>query len=178
MNKLFGFALFFAGLMLAVGAGANFRYFEASRDVNVAIVSDDTELIDLTPLQPYIYMNNGKMTVEISPKHPQYPGYGAGLSPDSIYVFEEMFEVSNELWENADEDYPICVTLKADEGGGVKLFAGSFDNPTAGPAETIKVTVYHGSPVKIGMIFNTTGQGLGGQQIQIDINAVAGECTQ
>ena len=175
MNKLFGFALFFAGLMLAVGAGANFRYFEASRDATVAIVSDDTELINLKPLQPYAYLNNGKLTVEISSNHPDYPGYGAGLSTDSIYVFEEMFEVSNELWENDNEDYPICVTLKADNG--VKLFAGSYDNPTAGPAGTIRVTVYHGSPVKIGMIFNTTGQGLGGHQVQIDVTAVAGECT-
>ncbi|AFK22208.1 DUF1102 domain-containing protein [Pyrococcus sp. ST04] len=176
MNKLFGIALFLAGLMLAVGAGANFRYFEASRDVNVAIVADDNELIDLTPLQPYVYLNNGKMTVEISSNHPDYPGYGAGLSPDTIYVFEEMFEVSNELWENEGGDYPICVTIKADEG--VKLFTGSYDNPTAGPSDQIKFTVYHNDPVKVGMIFNTTGMDLGSEQIQIDINAEAGACQQ
>ncbi|CUX78116.1 DUF1102 domain-containing protein [Thermococcus chitonophagus] len=176
MNKLFGFALFFAGLMLAVGAGANFRYFEASRDVNVAIVADDNELIDLTPLQPYVYLNNGKMTIEISSNNPHYPGYGSGLSPDSTYVFEEMFEISNELWENADQDYPICVEVKASDG--VQVFAGSFDNPTAGPAGNISVTVYHGSPVKIGMIFNNYGKNLGSEQFQLDINAEAGECTR
>ncbi|AEC52105.1 hypothetical protein PNA2_1190 [Pyrococcus sp. NA2] len=173
MNKLFGIALFLAGLMLAVGAGANFRYFEASRDVTVAIVSDDNELIDLTPTQPYAYLNNGKLTVEISPNNPNYPGYGDGLSTDSIYVFEEMFEVSNELWENENGDYPICVTIKAE--APVEVFAGDYDSPIAGPDTQISFTVYHGDPVPVGMIFNNTGL-TGEQQIQIEINAVAGAC--
>ncbi|CAB50386.1 DUF1102 domain-containing protein [Pyrococcus abyssi] len=174
MNKLFGIALFLAGLMLAVGAGANFRYFEADRDMTVAIVSDDSELIDLTPVQPYVYLNNGKLTVEISSGHPEYPGYGDGLSTDSLYVFEEMFNVSNELWENAGQDYPICVTIKAQLP--VKVFAGTYDSPIAGPDDTISFTVYHGQPVPVGMIFDNTGLDLGGHQIQLDISAVAGEC--
>ncbi|BAA29653.1 DUF1102 domain-containing protein [Pyrococcus horikoshii] len=174
MNKLFGIALFLAGLMLAVGAGANFRYFEANRDMSVAIVSDDSELIDLTPVQPYVYLNNGKLTVEISSNNPSYPGYGEGLSTDSIYVFEEMFNVSNELWENAQQDYPICVTVKAESP--VKVFAGTYNSPIAGPDYQISFTVYHGQPVSVGMIFNNTGLSSGEHQFQIDVSAVAGEC--
>ncbi|AAL80449.1 DUF1102 domain-containing protein [Pyrococcus furiosus DSM 3638] len=176
MNKLFGIALFLAGLMLAVGTGANFRYFEADRDVSVAIVADDNELIDLTPVQPYAYLSNGKLTIKISPDNTnQYPGYGDGLSPDSLYVFEEMFNVSNELWENEESNYPICVTIQS-ENSHVTLFAGTYDSPIAGPGTSITFTVEHGNPVPIGMIFDMTGEGLGSDQGQLSISAQAGAC--
>ncbi|GAB6136331.1 DUF1102 domain-containing protein [Thermococcus henrietii] len=86
---------------LVLGAGANFRDYHASRSVHWDIVSDDNELIDLTPLQPYAYINSGGvLVVDISPDNPNYPGYGQGLSPNSEYNFDEVFEVSNDLWEN------------------------------------------------------------------------------
>jgi len=176
MNKLMGLALLLVGMVLAVGVGANFRYYEAERDITVAIVADDNELIDLTPLQPYVYLNNGKLTVEISPNNPNYNetlGFGMGLSPDTLYVFEEMFEVSNDLWENADEDYPICVTITAPPQA--ELFIGEWNGTTA---STLQFTVYHGEPVQIGMVFDSTGMGLGPHNYQMSIHAEAGECPE
>ena len=87
---------------LVLGAGANFRDYSATRSVHWDIVTDDSELIDLTPLQPYAYIDNetGVLVVDISPDNPNYPGYGMGLSPNSEYNFDEVFEVSNDLWEN------------------------------------------------------------------------------
>jgi len=86
---------------LVLGAGANFRDYNADRSVHWDIVSDDNELIDLTPIQPYAYINDGGvLVVDISPNNPNYPGYGEGLSPNSEYNFDEVFEVSNDLWEN------------------------------------------------------------------------------
>ncbi|WP_297436481.1 DUF1102 domain-containing protein [Thermococcus sp.] len=86
---------------LVLGAGANFRDYNADRSVHWDIVSDDNELIDLTPIQPYAYINEGGvLVVDISPDNPNYPGYGQGLSPNSEYNFDEVFEVSNDLWEN------------------------------------------------------------------------------
>ncbi|WP_297470030.1 DUF1102 domain-containing protein [Thermococcus sp.] len=86
---------------LVLGSGANFRDYNADRSVHWDIVSDDNELIDLTPIQPYAYINDGGvLVVDISPNNPNYPGYGQGLSPNSEYNFDEVFAVSNDLWED------------------------------------------------------------------------------
>ena len=177
MNKIIGLALLLVGMMLAVGAGANFRYYEADRDITVAIVGDDNEFIDLTPIQPYVYLSNGKLTIDIRDNHPDYPtGKGKGMSPNTTYVFEEMFEVSNDLWENNQTDYPICVTLSVAGAYDVEIFAGNYTSPIAGPDDSITFTVYHGSPVPIGFIFDNTDMALDDYQTQLQIHAVAGEC--
>ncbi|WP_297480880.1 DUF1102 domain-containing protein [Thermococcus sp.] len=176
MNKLFGLALLMVGMLLAVGAGANFRYYSAERQASFDVVSDDNELIDLTALQPYVTYDAGKLYVDISQYNPNHPtGGGAGMSPNTTYVFEEMFEVSNELWENNETDYPICVTIKTSHPD-VLIFAGTYDSPMAGPAHNINFTVTHGNPVPIGMIFDNTNSAMQGYQFQMSIEAVAGAC--
>ncbi len=178
MRKLFGLTLLIAGLILAMSAGANFRYYEADRTVTVAVVSDDNEFIDLTPTQPYAYLNNGKLTIELSSNNANYNetlGFGLGLSPDTIYVFEEMFNVSNELWENNETAYPICVTISSNSNN-LFLFTGEY-NESATYGTQIQFTVNHGSPVQVGMIFNSYGLGLGPQSAQMSISAAAGACS-
>lgn len=166
------------GMLLAVGAGANFRYYSADRSASFQVVSDDNELIDLTALQPYVRYDAGKLYVDISHNNPNHDG-GDGMSPNTTYVFEEMFNVSNELWENEQGDYPICVTLSGvPQNENVQLFAGTYDNPIAGPGTTITFTVTHDSPVSIGMIFNNTNVANGtSHQFDLSITAVAGACT-
>ncbi len=177
MKKLAGIALLLLGLALTIGAGANFRYYEADRTVTVAIVADDDEFIDLTPLQDYAWLSNGKLTIDISDRNPNYPENGGkGMSHNTTYVFEEMFNVSNDLWENNDTDFPICVHIKLDEGKGIQAFAGDYDNPIAGPGTTISFTVYHGSPVSVGLVFDNTCQELGDHTAQMSISASAGAC--
>jgi hypothetical protein len=177
MNKLIGLALLLIGMVLAVGAGANFRYYEAERDITVAIVADDNELIDLTPIQPYARLSGGKLYIDIGQYNPNRPAWGGtGLSPNTTYVFEEMFEVSNDLWENNKTAYPICVTISVAGAYDVEIFAGDYDAPTAGPSDSITFTVNHGSPVKIGFIFDNTNMSLGSYQTQMNIEAVAGAC--
>ncbi|WP_456420708.1 DUF1102 domain-containing protein [Thermococcus sp.] len=178
MNKLFGLALLMVGMLLAVGAGANFRYYSADRQASFDVVSDDNELIDLTALQPYVTYDAGKLYVDISQYNPNHPtGGGNGMSPNTTYVFEEMFQVSNELWENNETSYPICVTIKT-QHDGVLVFAGTYDSPIAGPAHNIQFTVEHGDPVPIGMIFDNTNSTLGQYQFQMSIEAIAGACEQ
>jgi len=176
MNKLVGLAIVLIGMMLAVGVGATFRYYEAERTITVAIVPDDDEFIDLTPVQEYAKLVGGKLVIRVGKSDPW-----AGMSPNTTYVFEEMFNVSNELWENEDGDFPICVTLSTAGGtappGAVKIFAGDYDNPIAGPASTITFTVHHGQPVSIGMIFNNANLDPHTQyQTQLQVHAVAGAC--
>ncbi len=178
MKKLVGVLLLIVGLALAVGAGANFRYYKADRSMTVNITSDDNELIDLSPVQPYAHLSNGKLLIEISPNNPNYPGYGDGMSHNTTYVFEEMFNVSNELWENSKEDFPICVQISVPQNSGVEVFAGNYsDDGTAtiaDPGTQIQFTVYHGQPVPVGFIFNNTCETLGSHQVNMDIQAWKG----
>ncbi|USS41300.1 DUF1102 domain-containing protein [Thermococcus aggregans] len=180
MNKLIGLAILLIGMMLAVGAGATFRYYEADRGITVAIVSDENEFIDLTPAQPYAYLNNGKLTIEISTNNPNYNetlGFGRGLSPNTTYVFEHMFNVSNELWENNETDFPICVQISITQGSGVEIFEGDWAE-TSGTQ--LQFTVYHNTPVSVGMVFDTSNMGLsvnpGDIQVQMSIHAWKGTC--
>ncbi|ASJ06444.1 DUF1102 domain-containing protein [Thermococcus pacificus] len=178
MNKLFGLAFLMIGMLLAVGAGANFRYYAADRSASFQVVSDDNELIDLTALQPYVTYDAGKLYVDISQYNPNYNqsrGWGTGMSPNTTYVFEEMFEVSNELWENNQTDYPICVKIKTDHDN-VLIFAGNYTNTIAGPDDNIEFTVEHGNPIPIGMIFDNTNATLNMDQFQMSFEAHAGAC--
>jgi len=176
MNKLIGLVLLLVGMMLAVGAGANFRYYEADRDIVVAIVADDNEFIGLTPGQPYARLDNGKLYIDIGEYNPNRPDWGGlGLSPNTTYVFEEMFYVSNDLWENNQTNFPICVTLSV-AGSYIEIFAGDYTSPTAGPATSITFTVHHGSPVPVGFVFDNTNVAIGDYQTQLQIHAIEGAC--
>ena len=114
-----------AGIVIAVTASsATFAYFEAERDVHIEVVPDDNELIDLVPLQPYAFIGEGGvLVIDLSEYNQEYPaGKGKGVSPDSIYVFEHMFGVSNHLWENIT----ICMEITYQGTGGVTFFIGDY----------------------------------------------------
>ncbi len=145
---------------LVLGAGANFRDYNADRSVHWFIVADDNELIDLTPLQPYAYIDNetGVLVVDISPDNPNYPGYGMGLSPNSEYNFDEVFEVSNDLWENMS----IVVRITSDNmaielyGADHDIYSvetGSVVYASDGATRDVCFVVENGGAVKVGMDF-------------------------
>ena len=110
-------ALGMLGLLLAfavaLGTSATFSDYNASRSVHWYIVPDDVEFIDLNPLQPYAYIDNdtGMLVIDFSANNPNYPGYGDGISPASEYNFDEVFEVSNDLWEET----PIVVLVTSSD---------------------------------------------------------------
>ncbi|WP_461865319.1 DUF1102 domain-containing protein [Thermococcus sp.] len=176
MRKVIGLFILMAGLLIAVAASsANFAYFQASRNVHIAVVPDDSELIDLEPLQPYAYINdNGMLVIDLSHNNPNWEeGFGKGISPDSTYVFEEVFGVSNDLWENMS----ICMHLTYSGDSGVLFFTGDYTNTTVGSTD-FSFTVNPGEVVKVGMIlsgFNyTAGDKINGQ---VQFYATAGECS-
>ncbi|MBC7334620.1 MAG: DUF1102 domain-containing protein, partial [Actinobacteria bacterium] len=155
MKKILGIFMLIVGLVVAVTASsANFAYFEASRDVKINIVPDDNELIDLEALQPYaVIQDNGELIIELTKNNINWPGhksnpnynqtwadegYGMGISPDSIYVFEEVFAVSNHLWEDVD----ICVQITYTGDGGVLFFTGDYVE--GAEVSSLSFTVPHG----------------------------------
>lgn len=95
--------------VFAMGTSATFRDYRAQRSTHIAVVSDDVELVDLHPGQPYAYIDErGKLVIDFSMDNPNWPEawtddqrpIGSGLSPQSRYNFDHVFYVSNHLWEN------------------------------------------------------------------------------
>lgn len=153
---------------LVLGAGANFRDYNADRSVHWAIVSDDNELIDLTPVQPYAYINDGGvLVVDISPENPNYPGYGNGLSPNSEYNFDEVFKVSNDLWE---EGMAIVVRITSDDTG-IQFYGADMDIHYTATGQVVYASdmakndvcfvVNSGGAVRVGMDFTVGNEAPG-----------------
>ncbi|ASJ11656.1 DUF1102 domain-containing protein [Thermococcus thioreducens] len=176
MRKIIGLFALMIGLLVAVAASsAHFAYFEADRGVHIQVVPDDSELIDLRPMQPYAYINdNGMLVIDLSKYNGNWQeGLGEGVSPNSTYVFKEVFGVSNDLWEGT----PICMHITYSGDGGVKFFVGNY---TGQPGETtLDVTVMPGEVVPIGLILDSTGL-VDGDAIngQVQFYAVPGPCDE
>ncbi|ASA76802.1 DUF1102 domain-containing protein [Thermococcus sp. 5-4] len=157
MRKIMGLFALAIGLLVAVAAtSATFAYFEAQRDVHIEVVSDENELIDLEPLQPYAYTGEGGvLTIAIRENNPNYQeGYGKGVSPDSIYVFEHVFGVSNHLWEGM----PICVEINYNDDE-YKFFVGDY---TGGYGDSpIYFILQPGEMKAVGIVINSTGYDAG-----------------
>ncbi len=164
---------------LVLGAGANFRDYNADRSVHWDIVTDDNELIDLTPIQPYAYINDGGvLVVDISPNNPNYPGYGDGLSPNSEYNFDEIFKVSNDLWE---KNMTIVVRITSNNTG-IQFYGADRDVHDSATGAVVYASdmakndvcfiVNNGDAVKVGMDF-TVGNDVPGtiQSTPIHIEA-------
>jgi|Deesub1362A_J573_1020465.scaffolds.fasta_scaffold00221_40 hypothetical protein len=172
MNKLLGLMLLLAGLIVVTATSADFAYFNADRQVKIAIVPDDVELIDLKPIQPYAYITqNGMLVIDLSEYNGNWvDGYGMGVSPDSLYVFERVFGVSNHLWE----DVPICMSIGYDGPEELTFFVGEY---TGTSGDTIEVTINPGEVVEIGMAINSSGL-VDGDDIsgQLSFYAINGAC--
>lgn len=183
MKKILGIFMLIVGIVIAVTASsATFAYFEADREIHIEVVPDDNELIDLVPLQPYAYINNnGMLVIDLATTNPEYwelvlanLTVGKGVSPDSIYVFEHVFGVSNHLWEQV----PICMNTTYSGSGAIKFFVGDYTNETVGAHELL-TTVYPGETVEIGMIIDSDGLD-NGTALSGTLNFVAfyGECPE
>ncbi|NJF26164.1 DUF1102 domain-containing protein [Thermococcus sp. Bubb.Bath] len=145
---------------LVLGAGANFRDYKVQRSAHWDIVTDDNELIDLTPVQPYAYINDGGvLVVDISPNNPNYPGYGMGLSPNSEYNFDEVFNVSNDLWE---QNMSIVVRITSDnsdiqfygaDGDIYESTTGDIADKSDHAVNDVCFVVNNGDAVSVGMDF-------------------------
>ncbi len=170
MNKIALLLVFSIALALIAGVGANFRMFNAEREFSVAVVADDQELIDLTPNQPYAFIDeDGKMIVRFDTLNRNYPGYGNGISPDTIYVFDKVFCISNGLWD--DETVAVDLRVTPDLDGIIKLYSpSSTENRSPDDASgNLTAIIRPGGSACIGFVINTTGYGKGDYEGTIKI---------
>jgi len=176
MKKVLGLVVLLAGLLIAVTASsANFAYFHADRNLHIQIVPDDNELIDLEPLQPYAYINsNGMLVIDLSHNNANWhEGLGQGVSPNSTYVFEEVFGVTNHLWEKT----PICMRITYSGNGTVLFFTGDYIPGETTGATELYATVNPGDVVRVGMIIDSANVDAGNYlNGNIAFYATAGAC--
>jgi hypothetical protein len=153
MNKVIAILMLVAGIIVVTASSADFAYFEADREVKIAIVPDDLELIDLVPMQPYAYINdNGMLVLDLSEYNGNWQeGYGMGVSPDSIYVFERVFGVSNHLWENVT----ICMQVSYDGDEELTFFMGDYTEGVG--TDELDITIQPGEVVPVGIIIDSSG---------------------
>jgi hypothetical protein len=123
LKKAFGTMLLAAAVLTVLGIGADFSDYKALRSIHVAVVADDQEFIDLTPIQPYAYISEaGILVIDFSDNNPNYPGDGGtGISPASEYNFDSVFGVSNHIWSN-DSEYGYIIVNITSSNPSVELY--------------------------------------------------------
>ncbi len=122
------------------------------------------------PLPPYAYLSNGYLKIDISNKSPLYPGFGEGLSSDTVYVFNDVFEIYNNQSETGES--VICVTISSPTS-----VIGFFMSPYDGNwSQSIEFEVHENQSVQVGMRFDTRGLSLGDYTQSITIQAFGGSC--
>ncbi len=168
MKKSLGILGILVAICLAVGVGATFNDYNASRSVHWNITTDDAELINLKPVQPYAYIdtNNGELVLDFSPHNPNYPGYGNGISPASEYNFNEVFEVSNDLWENTTMVVRITSNLSSIEfycpqGGVYSVQSQTLATSSDTARKDVCFVLHPGQSKKIGVDLSADGDSPG-----------------
>ncbi|MEM1956677.1 MAG: DUF1102 domain-containing protein [Archaeoglobaceae archaeon] len=168
-----------------LGLGADFRSYDAQRNFAVAVVADDQEFIDLTPIQPYAYINtDGKIYFDFSRFNPNYPGGGKGVSPNTTYAFDQVFKVSNDLWENDSGYNGICVQVSASGNVARVLDLYSPDDvyghtDPSNAADSVSMFIEGGNYSWVGFVINTNGYTAGNTiDGQITVVANAGNCPE
>ncbi len=132
--------------------------------------ANNTTITVESPASPYSYLQDGFLKVEISNKSPMYPGFGEGLSKDTIYVFEGVFKIENNVSETGESE--ICVTIISNSAN-IGFFEGEFEGSWK---QDISVSLSANETAYIGMHIDTHNLTLGDYEGVISIQAVGGSC--
>ncbi len=171
MNKV-ALLIIFSGIIVAIASvGADFRYFREDRGVKIFVVADDQGLVSLKPIQPYAYMENGELVIRFDAKNPGYSGYGMGVGPESRYVFDKVFCISNRAWSGKR----VAVELEVREPLKNVLRVYSPESPeNRSPEESsdrVRITVDRGEEVCVGFVIDTSALKLGSYSGEVSIKA-------
>ncbi len=123
-----------------------------------------------TPLPPYAYLSDGFLRVEISDQSPLYPGYGKGLSKDSVYTFNRIFTVEN---NESETGFPVICVLISSNSENIGFFESNFSGNWS---SELRVEIQANQSVDVGMRFDTHGLELGDYETSIVITAQGGGC--
>jgi hypothetical protein len=173
MNKLV--MLGFIGLMLifVISVGADFASYRADREVEISIINDDQALVELKPEASYAYISgDGKLVIDYSSGNINRNSRGVGIGPDSRYIFDCVFTVSNKLWENKT----INVDLEVFGSKMIRIYSPSSSNHGASLASTsIELILESGEQACIGVVIDTSGKNMGDYSAELRIKGYSGK---
>ncbi len=106
-------------------------------------------------------MNEENLTIEITENNPNYPGYGKGLSPGSVYRFDNLLTIEN---GNA---FPVCVILQSQSD----LFRFYTDGEAL---QSISFSLAVNESIAVGVEFSSAELGLMEENYSVQI--FEGEC--
>ena len=156
------------GIMLLLLIGARGLY--PADPLTVVYAASDGGNLSVNSLPPYTHDENGFLVVDISPDSPFYPGEGEGLSVNSTYVFEGVFEIANNESETGFSE--ICVRVSSNDPK-LGFFAGSFGGTWS---NVVEVTIIGGEKVRVGARITTEGLSAGDYWGDFTIEAWGGAC--
>ncbi|ASA76801.1 DUF1102 domain-containing protein [Thermococcus sp. 5-4] len=163
-NILIGMGLV---IILLIGIGTIYP----NDALQVVVYGAPNQAISLeTPLPPYAHPSNGVLKVDITNRSPFYPGFGNGLSRDSVYVFDDVFTITNNESETGYSK--ICVTLIS-QTAWISFFEGNFNGNWT---QTLEIEITANETLHVGMRFDTHDVELGEHATSIQITAVGGSC--
>ncbi len=152
------------GVILLSVSGDLVKY-NSERAFRVAVVTEDQELIKLIPAQPYAYIGrDGKLYVEITESNPNFPGYGFGLSPDTVYAFDCVFKVRNALWGNQTIFFAVNSSSSS-----ILVYSpeDAFVNSPDAAVMNLVFPLDWGQETCVGMVFNFSGT----TEVGVTVNA-------
>jgi len=157
------------GIMLLLLIGARGLY--PADPLTVVYAASDGGNLSVNPLPPYSHLDgDGFLVVDISPDSPFYPGEGDGLSVNSTYVFEGVFEIGNNQSETGFSE--ICVRISSNDPK-VGFFVGSFGGTWS---DVVEFSVMDGETIGVGARISTEGLSPGDYWGDFTIEAWGGAC--
>ncbi|MBO8179123.1 MAG: DUF1102 domain-containing protein [Archaeoglobus sp.] len=129
----------------------------------ISVMAADTiSGILLYSTSPYAN-NENNLTIDITENNPNYPGYGNGLSPGSVYRFDDLLTIEN------SNSFPVCVELES-QSDLVKFYTDGDSLPA------ISFTLAVNESMSVGVEFNAAELGLMEEYYSIQI--LEGGCNE
>ena len=128
----------------------------------ISAVSDVA--IDLSLEPPYAT----DLKIDISTNNPNYPGYGDGVSLETVYSFDDAITVKNNASKTGLDTVCVSLVSKSD-----KL---SFYLKGGTVSRTVNITLHDNESRSVGIVINTSLSELGVEEITYSVFVYEGEC--
>lgn len=126
------------------------------------MAADTVNGILLYSTSPYA-SNVDNLTIDITENNPNYPGYGKGLSPGTVYRFDGLLTIEN------NNDFPVCVVLQS-QSDLVNFYTDGESLPA------ISFTLAVNESMSVGVEFNAAELGMTEEYYSVQI--MEGGCNE
>jgi len=128
----------------------------------ISVMASDTISVLLYSTSPYA-VNEDTLAINITENNPNYPGYGNGLSPGTVYRFDDLLIIEN------NNDFPVCVELES-QSDLIEFYTDGMP-----PLPAISFTLAVNEHMSVGVEFNAAEQ-LGLMEEYYSIQILEGGC--